>query len=110
MRIVIQHVRGDTAARARLLPPGYREREGLADGVALALVGDGTGAVALAAVPVGLGTGVARHGAARVGTGDGGPAAACFPLPGAVSEAEGATVPGVRVVAGGALTVTAAAT
>jgi len=30
MRIVIQNVRGDTAARARLLPPGYREREGLA--------------------------------------------------------------------------------
>lgn len=65
-------INGDSASerervipsRPRLRPPGYREREGLTVGAALALVGVGTGAgVAFPRVGVGTGAGAAAHGA-----------------------------------------------
>lgn len=40
---MIQNVRGSHRHGARSPPAGYRGREGLAIGAALALVGDGTG-------------------------------------------------------------------
>jgi hypothetical protein len=56
---------GDTAAPTRLLPAGYRGREGLAVGVALALVGDGTGVGA--PVLAGAGTAAVALGATVAG-------------------------------------------